>query len=180
MTCDVSPVAMFILIATIKIGLLTTNCGGLSRCTTRTTRGRWTSRRWRTWWWWVFGQRWWWRLLFIVAGLIWFIPVLLDEFKNAHSLTIKWAMHWPNLTINSDDLATVVNSNVGHHQVLAQLLMINLVVVFRRYSTCLKGRGWKPRATQRRKLTTFSSKMIMAVIINEDNLMIIMKRMIIW
>ena len=35
-------------IATIKIGLLTTNCGGLSRCTTRTTRGRWTSRRWRT------------------------------------------------------------------------------------------------------------------------------------
>ena len=78
---------------------------------------------------------------FIVDGLIWFIPVPLDEFKNAHSLTIKWAMHWPNLTINSDDLTTVVNSNVGHHQLLAQLLMINLVVVFRRYSTCLKGRG---------------------------------------
>ena len=46
---------------------------------------------------------------FIVDGLIWFIPVLLDEFKNAHSLTIKWAMHWPNLTINSNDLTTAVN-----------------------------------------------------------------------
>ena len=56
-----------------------------------------------------FRQRW--RLLFIVDGLIWFIPV--PEFKNAHSLTIKWAMHWPNLTINCDDLATAVNSNLG-------------------------------------------------------------------
>ena len=54
-----------------------------------------------------FRQRW--RLLFIVDGLIWFIPVPLDKFKNAHSLTIKWAMHWPNLTINSDDLTTAVN-----------------------------------------------------------------------